>query len=507
MNPVKSLFTILFCLCTFALFAQKHQIPSKGLVAYYPFNEGQTADDSGNRNDGRIVDGVTPTKDRFGNDCSAMQFDGTGYITVPTSRSLESPTDELTLSVWFKLNHGSEYKGLQWVTALCKSDRSKEHDDSPQYRLQATEYTVSLNTDFTEEIQQKWRYNKWYFYVLTYDGMTVKAYQNGNMIFEYYYSKKMDPSGMPLEIGRDLPGALEYFTGVLDDIRIYNRALSEREINLLYKDDSERNKPADPCGADPSSGHPAPTPPLTRLNRPRPTPPAQQPDLTDAPGYSIPNVPTTVDPQSDPTQTTPPAGDNQEDPEVFLNTSPQNTQTRPNNNGHTTRPSQNTTRPPVPSTSPDNAPAPQSNTTRPPVDPNVYEGSDVLNTAKLEEMVIGGDTVQFQQTVIVNSPDVYIYAYDHQKIDGDIVSININGYWVVEKFKLDAKKPTLKRHKLTLLPNVDNYLISKAWNVGRIPPNTLTVEIDDKVNPPVRIPIESEVGKSGAIKIIYQPKD
>ncbi|MEM1321548.1 MAG: LamG-like jellyroll fold domain-containing protein [Bacteroidota bacterium] len=530
MNPVKSLFTILFCLITIASFAQQ-QIPNQGLIAYYPFNYGQAEDASSNDNDGELIDGVSPARDRFGNNCSAMRFDGTGYISVPTSHSLESPKRELTLSVWFQLDRGSEYKGLQWVTALCKSDYSNETGSSPQYRLQATEYTVSLNTDFTEEIQQKWRYNKWYHYVLTYDGMTVKAFQNGQMIFEYYYSKKMDTSRRPLEIGRDLPGALEYFTGVLDDIRIYNRALNEREIQRLYKDETERDKPGDPC-ASPSI--PSTQPPLTQLNRPRPeqepSTSSNTPAMTDAPGYTVPNNPTPLNPQNDPAQST----DNSDDyPEVFINTSPQNnapsttpqasdnnqpsanspsTSNIPNPNQGNNAPSNSIDRPPI--TSNGIPPSNDANTNTgnnapvytPPSNPNVYEGSEALNTAKLEKVIIGGDTVVFQQTVIVNSPDVYLYAYDHQKIDGDIVSININGYWVVEQLKLDAKRPSLKRHKLTLMPNVDNYLISKAWNVGRIPPNTLTVEIDDRVNPPVRVPIESEIGKSGAIKIIYQPQ-
>ena len=117
MNPVKSLFTILFCLIAIVSFSQQ-QIPNQGLVAYYPFNQGQADDASPNGNDGDIIDGVSPTQDRFGNNCSAMRFDGTGYISVPTSRSLESPKKALTLSVWFMLDHGSEYKGLQWVTAL-----------------------------------------------------------------------------------------------------------------------------------------------------------------------------------------------------------------------------------------------------------------------------------------------------------------------------------------------------------------------------------------------------
>ena len=60
------------------------QIPTTGLVAYYPFN-GNANDESGNGNDG-IVQGATLTADKFSNQESAYQFDGENdYIELPLS--------------------------------------------------------------------------------------------------------------------------------------------------------------------------------------------------------------------------------------------------------------------------------------------------------------------------------------------------------------------------------------------------------------------------------------
>ena len=84
-----------------------------------------------------------------------------------------------------------------------------------------------------------------------------------------------------------------------------------------------------------------------------------------------------------------------------------------------------------------------------------------------------------------------------------------DGEVVLDKYKLKSRKDRLKSNKsleLTLEPNKDYYLVSKAWNLGKIPPNTLTLEIYDWVNPkPQIVTINSKIGRSGAIRLRYRP--
>jgi hypothetical protein len=75
----------------------------------------------------------------------------------------------------------------------------------------------------------------------------------------------------------------------------------------------------------------------------------------------------------------------------------------------------------------------------------------------------------------------------------------------MEHYSLRLYGKDEKKAKLSVIPHQENYLISKAWNLGDIPPNTLTLEIDDGVGDPQVVTIESEIGKSGAIKIVYEP--
>ena len=73
------------------------QIPTNGLVAYYPFN-GNAKDSSGNGNNGS-VNGATLTTDRFGNCNSAYLFDGvSNYISLPTSKLINLNT--YSYSLW-----------------------------------------------------------------------------------------------------------------------------------------------------------------------------------------------------------------------------------------------------------------------------------------------------------------------------------------------------------------------------------------------------------------------
>jgi len=134
-----------------------------------------------------------------------------------------------------------------------------------------------------------------------------------------------------------------------------------------------------------------------------------------------------------------------------------------------------------------------------------------INLPKKEEKTAdNGDRLDLQETVNVRSRQITVYLYDHGKEDGDIISVKFDNEWVLEKHTLENKKNRLKRNKsiqLTLKPNKEYYLISKAWNLGKVPPNTLTLEIYDGISPKPQIAtINSSIGTNGAIKIMYVPQ-
>ncbi len=67
---------------------------------------------------------------------------------------------------------------------------------------------------------------------------------------------------------------------------------------------------------------------------------------------------------------------------------------------------------------------------------------------------------------------IELLFYDHMIIDGDVVSINFNGEWILEKAELEKQPQSLK---LKLNPNGKNYLVLHADNVGSRPPNTTAI--------------------------------
>lgn len=413
---------------------------SKGLIAYYPFDNDPADNNSKNikdaslyQNNGVYVGNVRYVPDRHNVDCRALAFDGSSYISIPNSVSLSSPNTQFTASVWVNIADGSDFF-RQWLTILCKSDALLEKRNSPHYRMQATAQTVSINTLFTENFTPQLSYDTWYFYAYTFDGSQVKVYIDGRLVYKYSYRYKLYPNTMPLEIGRDLPGATEYFYGIMDELRIYNRALNENELYDLYKDDSGKGQ-VDAC------------------------------------------------------------------PAVFTSTIASNTQT-PNSDDETividiNDPIYNDSSTIIQDTVIKFKDIPSTPVSTP--QDSIY--SDLPDT-------IDDLPVNYQNTITVKNKNIRIYPYDNEKEDGDIVSININGVWVKDRFTIRTKKrsPLASDYiRVSLNQGTYNYIISRAWNVGRISPNTLTIEIDDGVSVQ-EVMINADVGISGGIRIIMDDK-
>ncbi len=94
---------------------------------------------------------------------------------------------------------------------------------------------------------------------------------------------------------------------------------------------------------------------------------------------------------------------------------------------------------------------------------------------------IRGRKVEKGKVIEVKSKTLSITVYDHKKDDGDIISLNYNGFWLLEKFKIHNEK-----HKIDVVlddaKKAKDYLLLYAHNLGRYPPNTVAVIVDDGVS-------------------------
>ncbi len=213
----------------------------EGMVAYYPFN-GNALDKSGNGNDG-ISYNATITQDRFGNPSSAYSFNGTNsYIQVPYSSQFNlSQSSGFSVVLWFNpaatqrpiyvLIDKSHNPPSAWNTGWviqCMNDGVYGVNNFGFWFGNGSTMTNGANgTCFFD--------NKWHLVVATFDGLKTNFYIDGNLTGNSLLSGTPSTTNYPLLIGRVYAYNSGFFKGDIDDIRIYNRALSASEVSQLYQ--------------------------------------------------------------------------------------------------------------------------------------------------------------------------------------------------------------------------------------------------------------------------------
>ncbi|RKZ77294.1 MAG: hypothetical protein DRR19_28055 [Candidatus Parabeggiatoa sp. nov. 1] len=201
--------------------ALKRWALTDGLVAYYPFN-GDANDASGNGHHG-TVKGATLTADRFGNPESAYQFDGNdSHIQSTISINL---AQGITYSVWVFVQK-RENKHANLISISHRSFSFFQTDGEFELCLGGC-----LGHHSVDNVQD----NQWQHFVVTIDNKIVKIFVNSEMVKELEVSSSLqDIKGGSLYFGGE-KGKDYNLTGIMDELRIYNRALTPKEIQSLYK--------------------------------------------------------------------------------------------------------------------------------------------------------------------------------------------------------------------------------------------------------------------------------
>ncbi len=203
-----------------------------GPIAYYPFNN-NVNDESGNNNNGKIFGEISFTEDRNRKAKSAISLNGIDqFIRVENSFMLHNIGQEVTLSAWILWKREDE------ASVLCKASQNDQQLQFFFYRNTNEDTFFHTNGNNIDESKFKVQLNKWYHVVLLIDGKTRRFYVDGNLIGGVHNLPAVKPNYSPLEIGRDFYGDTELHKGSLDDIRIYNRILSNKEIRDLSKADN-----------------------------------------------------------------------------------------------------------------------------------------------------------------------------------------------------------------------------------------------------------------------------
>ncbi len=208
-------------------------VPTNGLVGWWPFS-GNASDLSGNGNNG-TVNGASLTADRFGNTNNAYSFNGSSnYISVSNSSTLQN-LSILSVSAWVKINSWYNSGGSQYFPILHKSDQSGQYG-LYSVALQSGGGIYHLGSCETGFTYNNWNLNSWSHVVVVITPTTTNLYINGLLVASPACgSFPQNPvSTLPLIFGMDKPGLIEYANGSIDDIGVWNRALTQQEITNLY---------------------------------------------------------------------------------------------------------------------------------------------------------------------------------------------------------------------------------------------------------------------------------
>jgi hypothetical protein len=215
-------------------------IPTNGLVGWWPFN-GNANDESGNGNDG-TVNGATLTSDRFGNTSASYLFVNSleSHISVLNFQNLPTGNSPFSISAWIK-NNGYENGTItfwgQPQSNLNNELRLYGEICPANSGIGAGWWSPNQVTYCDPTLNDL----NWHHVISIFDGIILKLYLDGNNIQSInpssqpnVYNGSFSIGGQPWATGITNGFNDYYFEGEIDDIAIWNRALTPQEITALY---------------------------------------------------------------------------------------------------------------------------------------------------------------------------------------------------------------------------------------------------------------------------------
>jgi len=200
------------------------------LIGYWPLNEnsGDTAyDHSGNENHGSLNDGVTkgvagPLKQK-----SYSFGESNSYVESARNCGI-SGSDPVTISAWAKANsstgwqmlagfHIGQNAGNHFALAITGNDEWGLHGWS--------------DADFSSGITPD---NQWHHIVATYNGSTLRYYIDGKEAPNSPFNFNFNIQNAKMFLGVEEERLEHWYTGKLSEVRLYNRPLTQSEIQYLY---------------------------------------------------------------------------------------------------------------------------------------------------------------------------------------------------------------------------------------------------------------------------------
>lgn len=215
--------------------------PRNGLVGFYPF-DGNANDASGNALHGAVTEAI-PATDRFGNANHAFSFDGVNdKVVVGNPVALQINT-HITIAGW--INMDGIPANMRAIITKIFFDPDQGSNPTRGYNLYQNQMgngtpTLGLAVYSSEVFTSQFvgtsvSSGSWIFITLVIDNLSFKFYQNAAVTHESTQPSTILSDGSKGDLVFGAYGGGFFYDGLLDDVMIYNRALSAQEVQALYQ--------------------------------------------------------------------------------------------------------------------------------------------------------------------------------------------------------------------------------------------------------------------------------
>ena len=221
------------------------EIDPESLMGMWHFDHGKggtVKDSSPNGNDGKIVDAARVE----GYEGMGIEFDGSNHVVIPASETTDDFLDGFTYLLWVKPLGNPSGPHVRLI----------ERDwHNPNILIGPNDFYGSFlfngGIDNSQVRGGEWEMEEWNFVALTHDGKTLALYVNGEVVADLdvgkpSFSQQHDKGSIWLT--RWKGGAGWDFSGVLDEVAIFNAALSEDDLTTIMEDGLEKALSVSPVG-------------------------------------------------------------------------------------------------------------------------------------------------------------------------------------------------------------------------------------------------------------------
>ena len=206
------------------------EIDPASVMGIWLFDQGNgdtVKDTSGNGNDGEIVDAERVD----GKDGKGIEFDGTNHVVIPASKTIDDFLDGFTYLLWVKPLGNPSGPHVRLI----------ERDwHNPNILIGPTDFYGSFisngGIDSSSVRGGTWEMDEWSFVALTHDGNTLVLYVDGEVVADLKVGEPdftQQHDGGSIWLTRWKGGVGWDFSGVLDEVVIFNEALSEENLNTI----------------------------------------------------------------------------------------------------------------------------------------------------------------------------------------------------------------------------------------------------------------------------------